>query len=1187
MNQTDLKHILSARFNLDAWKPILNQMFPQVEYFINGVDSHTSSAKEILAIKNGGQIGTARLSDGRSLAVFQFEVADSVHIGRNRKSLREIAAQYVDQSLIHGALVFYYSNNQDDYRLTYIAKQSFFNENGEFIKKETAPKRYTFLLGINEPCTTAASRILELIDKNNSGSVTLADVTEAFSVERLNKEFFSEYKKHYQTFLATLSDEKRNRDYVKKLLGRLVFLQFLQKKGWMGVPATCSTWEGGNRNYLQDLIKRYKGNSRLLSDILEPLFFKTLNTERPNDLAPSILGENIRIPYLNGGLFEQDAIDQLQIDFSYDLFANLVEFFGQYNFTIDENDPEDSEIGIDPEMLGHIFENLLEDNKDKGAFYTPKEIVQYMCRQSIIQYLKTHEPREDYAEAITLLINSGVVDPVLQNKEVARRITSLLENVKVCDPAIGSGAFPMGIMSVLFHARHALQAFADSKGDWNAAEVKRDIIQNNIYGVDIEQGAVDIARLRFWLSLVVDEKTPQPLPNLDYKIMCGNSLLNRYSLDIPLDDVFVEYNKAHTDNPMSLNKYKELVQDFTNESNHCEKKKLRDVIEEIKKAFRTICSNKDWAVVQRIGKELSSLNAPLLFGSLDTKHQKRINELQAQYADKQAELNNIQNNQLYASAFEWRFEFPALLDEQGHFIGFDIVIGNPPYLRIQGIRNSNPLFADELTKKYKSATGSFDLYATFAERGLQLINNQGIVNYIMPIKWTNAAFGKGLRTLVAERQAAHMIISFGAYQVFNASTYTALQWFKPNSEELTYYELNRDLATNHDLEAYLKSLTETQAAEIKAEKLTKAPWVLTVGSTTALLARLEQHPRRIGDIFSKIFQGLATSKDDVYFLYDCKEDGRLVQGYSKQLDRLISIERGLVKPLLKGEDVHRYDHISTDRFVIVPYKIENDKAVLYTENELIELFPQGYSYLKECETVLRDREKGRLRNDAFWFRYIYPKNLALFEHEKLVAPDISMGGNFAYDEKGLFYQTTTVYGYIKKREIKESYKFWMALFNSRLFWWFLTNTGTVLANGFFRFKPDYIKPFPVPAAIPAETEQAITILVEYILTLKALSEKEKIDEYVDNDVIIRQFERIIDALILELYFNTEFQNAGIEYTRFVIRDFTPLNQNTTTPNALQTIANAFAKFREVKNEINNNLKYMQVALKDLYPILNA
>ena len=282
MNQTDLKRILSARFNLDAWKPILNQMFPQVEYFINGADSHTSSAKEIPAIKNGRQIGTARLSDGRSLAVFQFEVADNVHIGRNRKSLREIAARYVDQSLIHGALVFYIQNHQDDYRLTYIAKQSFFNEKWRtHQEKKTAPKRYTFLLGINEPCTTAASRILELIDKNNSESVTLADITEAFSVERLNKEFFSEYEKHYQTFLATLSDEKQNRDYVKKLLGRFGIPSIPAEKGWMGVLATNSTWEGGNRNYLQDLIKKYKGNSRLLSDILEPLFLTPSTRNAP------------------------------------------------------------------------------------------------------------------------------------------------------------------------------------------------------------------------------------------------------------------------------------------------------------------------------------------------------------------------------------------------------------------------------------------------------------------------------------------------------------------------------------------------------------------------------------------------------------------------------------------------------------------------------------------------------------------------------------------------------------------------------------------------------------------------------------------------------------------------------------------------------------------------------------------
>lgn len=160
------------------------------------------------------------------------------------------------------------------------------------------------------------------------------------------------------------------------------------------------------------------------------------------------------IPYLNGGLFDKDRIDELDIDFPYSYFKDLMEFFSMYNFTIDENDPDDSEVGIDPEMLGHIFENLLEDNKDKGAFYTPKEIVQYMCRQSIIQYLKTHEPDEQYIEPIEELINNGIIMPILQTQSIASRFMQLLKNVKVCDPAIGSGAFPMGILYVLYHAIH-------------------------------------------------------------------------------------------------------------------------------------------------------------------------------------------------------------------------------------------------------------------------------------------------------------------------------------------------------------------------------------------------------------------------------------------------------------------------------------------------------------------------------------------------------------------------------------------------------------------------------------------------------------------------------------------------------------------------------------------------------------
>ncbi len=225
MTLTDLKNKLSVRFDFKIWKDVLTEMFPKVEFFtyINQI-SHD-------LVKSGGQVGTIRLNDGRSLAIYTFEVSDNVLINRNRKGLREIAAKTVDQSIIHGVLAFYYSKNVPDYRLTFIAKQTSFNEDGELIKTETAPKRYTFLLGENEPCRTAADRLYELISKKKNSSIYLADVTEAFSVERLNKEFFAGYKGQYNKFLQQLSDNKQNRDYVKKLLGRLVFLQFLQKKG--------------------------------------------------------------------------------------------------------------------------------------------------------------------------------------------------------------------------------------------------------------------------------------------------------------------------------------------------------------------------------------------------------------------------------------------------------------------------------------------------------------------------------------------------------------------------------------------------------------------------------------------------------------------------------------------------------------------------------------------------------------------------------------------------------------------------------------------------------------------------------------------------------------------------------------------------------------------------------------------
>ena len=1166
-SKDNLRQIFQQPFNQEGWQNMLRHYFHATE--LKAEREHIDDTPDD---EKGYYLGAIDTTDNYRIGLFYYQIQHG-NVARKRVGLRNLVKSFINPNWgeFDATLVVFDSGSV--WRLSFVCD----------IKDEnTAAKRFTYVFGESDNYYNTPVGRFDALQRNG---ISFENIKDAFSVERLNKDFFNGYKERYVKFLKHINDDtKENRDYVKKLLGRLVFLQFLQKKGWMGVPANQQGWNGGDKFYLNQLIERYEGNDRLLSDVLEPLFFNTLNERRTNDLADPRLGDNIKIPYLNGGLFDKDELDKKDIDFPYDYFKELMDFFAMYNFTIDENDPEDSEIGIDPEMLGHIFENLLEDNKDKGAFYTPKEIVQYMSKESVAQYLKSNTP-EDLHTAIDSLIKQRVVEPVLQNKENARMVNKALAVVKVCDPAIGSGAFPMGVLNVLFDCRHLLYGFIGKNEDFSYAKVKRDIIQNNIYGVDIEKGAVDIARLRFWLALVVDENEPQPLPNLDYKIMCGDSLLHRFPLDAPFQNVLKDYNQKNGTH-YTLDDYRQWVYDYTDISDHTQKDDFRQRIEDIKHAFKTELSDKEKGKIAKVRGTIENLKMEDLFGGKKKENEKKIKVLQKEFKVLEQEREEIESNKIYDHAFEWRFEFPALLDEDGNFTGFDIVIGNPPFLRIQGIRKVNPIFADYLSNHYKSATGSFDLYVTFVEQSLNIINRNGIVNFIMPTKWTNSAFGKGLRQFVSDTKSYYKIINFGAYQVFNASTYTGLQWFKPNSMYMRYFELNKDLSSNEELKQFLDSLRNENATIIGDEKLRDGQWVLTNNIIADILNKLEKHPRRIRDVFDKIFQGLATSKDDVYFIDDCKVDEKNIEGESKQLGRKVQIEIGLVKPLLKGDDVHRYDTIKTDRYVIFPYKIENGKAILYSEGELSMQFPKGYAYLKECEAILRDRENGKFNIDGEWFQFGRKQGILYAEKEKLIARDISMGGSFAYDFLGKFYQTTTIYGYIKKQSVQENYKFWLALLNSRLCWWFIANTGTVLANGYFRYKPDYINPFPVPKVVSKDMESAIITVVDYILLIKSLPSNITVDEYVSNDGVIRQFEGVIDALIYELYFPNEFANANISFINSVHKDFIKIETNNQK-DAISIIQSSFSKLRNMDNEIRNNLKYMPVRLNTILgPIIN-
>jgi hypothetical protein len=376
-------NILEKAYDPSAWLMVMKDYFG-AKKFHQEPQPIFLSANDLA--ERAVELGSFYTVDERLIGFYQVDLKPKAWIEKNRIGLRNLLRQVYKYD-VDGALIVFVQGEK--WRFSFVSEIR-----TEESKKETEPKRYTYLFGKGESCRTAAERF----DKLQGKPVHLADFSDAFSVDKLNKDFFKSYKEYFEKFSAYLAsnssyrklllgntsalekgwqDEaaKPIRDFSKKLLGRIVFLQFLQKKGWMGVPANNPKWTGGDAKFLQNLFLKYADKEHFHSNTLKTLFFETLNRKRNNQIAPAALGIGIKIPYLNGGLFDKDISFDNEIDFPADLFKNLLEFFESYNFTIDENDPYDSEVGIDPEMLGHIFENLLEENREKGAFYTPKEIV--------------------------------------------------------------------------------------------------------------------------------------------------------------------------------------------------------------------------------------------------------------------------------------------------------------------------------------------------------------------------------------------------------------------------------------------------------------------------------------------------------------------------------------------------------------------------------------------------------------------------------------------------------------------------------------------------------------------------------------------------------------------------------------------------------------------------------------------
>lgn len=929
LNKTIIEETFAHAYDRNTFRRFIRELLSGVEdRDLNG-GNHRIAEQFVDYIDSYRRIGKYTYNDGfeKIIDVLEVKLKKNSSVDKARAMQRNFVARYLNGSYggqhKDAALVAFISENSPDWRFSFIKmdyKSSIITkEDGtkkRVIEKELTPaKRFSFLVGENEYIHTAQKQLYECLQKSSQGTrITLEDLVEAFDIEKVSKEFFAEYKKLYLQLRDELKriydyDKKIHKDFdehnikiddfAKKTLGQIVFLYFVQKKGWLGVKAN-ENWGTGDKKFLTNLFnKKYVEYNNFFNDILEPLFYRALARDRGNEndnFAP--LG--CRIPFLNGGLFEPiNGYGYAQTDLTIDnsVFAEIFKIFDLYNFTVKEDEPLEKEVAIDPEMLGKVFENLLPENERKGngAFYTPREIVHYMCQESLINYLynavnmqkvEQKEPRqkvlfsrkkakqtdlslEKFEEIISrddigVFINlgdstytnsrQGIVEDFPDSiKKYANKINQALKNVKICDPAIGSGAFPVGMMNELVRARMALGVENKS-----AYEIKREIIENNLYGVDLDEGAIEIAKLRFWLSLIVDEedvKNIKPLPNLDYKVMQGNSLLTEYE-GIDFDDIVEEYKPKNVQLDFDY---------FGTQSDDIITKINNDMYEYIKTSHETdkrlIKERIENSIVELVKNKISE---KATLGGIS-------------WEKAEQSIRDFAQNRKHRNFFPWKLFFADVFMSGG----FDIVIGNPPYLEARSPEYTEDMKINNLTavkKRIGSDVKYFskgcDLLIFFFELSLHILKKNGINAFITQNSWLDTDYGKKFQEYIANHTEILGIVD-SDYKYFDGPNInTVISFFEGNVNKskilpFAYYHVNFE-KTSVTL-SNLSSIKNSTLVSYKKYDLTQykdIKWGILLYSTDSFLRIFNILRSKESTKSIKIGQGLNLSKSQIIHTKD-------------------------------------------------------------------------------------------------------------------------------------------------------------------------------------------------------------------------------------------------------------------------------------------------------------------------------
>ena len=546
---------------------------------------------------------------------------------------------------------------------------------------------------------TVPEQIAKMWDNyGNKGRTLREAIAEAFNVEPVTKEFFQTYRWLFEEAKEqitgfTPAEEEQKHLFTQTLFNRLMFVYFLSRKGWLKFD--------GNTDYLKALWTNYDpkastGNFYLTR--LRTLFFNGLNNPDAGNLPEyekALIGE---VPFLNGGLFEETDLDKHKnIEIPDETIGHiLADLFDRFNFTVMESTPYDVEVAVDPEMLGKVFEELVTGRHDSGAYYTPRPVVSFMCREALKGYLEGKETGLD-ADAITRFVDEHDTSGI--SLIGAPRVSEALSDVTVVDPACGSGAYLLGIMQELIELQTILYNIGvDAKKIY---DLKLEIIQRNLYGVDIDEFAVNIAMLRMWLSLAIDYEgeKPEPLPNLDFKVICGDSLLG------PDPSAGVEVQGTLGQDAGQMQRLGRLKADYMRASLGPDKERLKKDIENAEREVR------------------ESLGGTGVAGG----------------------------------TVDWRVEFVEVFAANR---GFDIAIANPPYVQLQ--KDGGRLGTIYKDCGYATFTRTGDIYQLFYERGCQVLKpSQGLLTYITSNSWMKAEYGKSTRRYLSEKQTPLLLLELG------------------------------------------------------------------------------------------------------------------------------------------------------------------------------------------------------------------------------------------------------------------------------------------------------------------------------------------------------------------------------------------------------------------------------------------